>query len=76
MTIAKVEALVRNITLHRRLPFTCLTVSAAAHAWRIDVRDEAGATLSLTVAGSRPLELRAAILQHLEAALEDAAATR
>ena len=76
MTVAKVEALVRNIMLHRRLPFTCLTVSAAANAWHIDVRDQTGATLSMIVAGGRPLEIRSAILQHLEAALEDAAAAR
>ena len=76
MTIAEVEALVRNIVLHRRLPFTCLTVSAAANAWRIDVRDATGATVSMTVAAGRPLEIRSAILQRLEAALEDAAAAR
>lgn len=74
MTTAKVEALMRNIILHRRLPFTCLAVAAAGKAWQIDVRDEAGATLTITVDGGPPLEIRSAILEHLETALEDAAA--
>lgn len=76
MTVAKVEALVRNIILHRRLPFTFLSVLAAANAWQIDVRDAAGATLSITVTGGRPLDLRSAILANLETAVEDAAAAR
>jgi hypothetical protein len=74
MTTAKLEALMRNIILHRRLPFTFHSVSAAsANAWHIVVCDDAGATLSLTVPAGRPLDIRSAIQEHLETAVEDAA---
>lgn len=73
MTTAKLEALLRNIILHRRLPFTFHSVSAAAGAWQIVVCDDAGATLSLTVPAGRPLEIRSAIQERLETAVEDAA---
>jgi hypothetical protein len=73
MTTAKLEALMRNIILHRRLPFTFHSVSAVADAWHIVVCDDAGATLSLTVAAGRPLDIRSAIQERLETAVEDAA---
>ena len=44
MTTAKLEALMRNIILHRRLPFTFQSVSAAANDWHIVVCDASGAT--------------------------------
>lgn len=72
MTVTKLEALMRNIILHRRLPFTFHSVSAAANAWHIVVRDEAGATLSMTVPTGRPLDIRSAIQERLETAVEDA----
>ena len=73
MTTAKLEALMRNIIQHRRLPFTFHSVSAATNAWHIVVCDAAGATLSLTVPAGRPLEIRNAIQDRLETAVEDAA---
>ncbi len=73
MTATKLEALMRNIILHRRLPFTFHSVSAAANGWHIVVSDDAGATLSLTVPAGRPLEIRNAIRERLETAVEDAA---
>jgi hypothetical protein len=73
MTTAKLEALMRNIILHRRLPFRFHSVSAAANAWQIVVCDNAGAKLSLTVPAGRPLDIRSAIQERLETAVEDAA---
>jgi hypothetical protein len=73
MITAQLEALLRNVILHRRLPFTFHSVSAAADAWQIVVCDDAGATRSLTVPAGRPLDIRRAIEEQLEAALEDAA---
>ena len=73
MTTASLEALMRNIILHRRLPFTFHSVSALAGAWHIVVCDVAGATLSLTVPAGRPIEIRSAIQDRLETAVEDAA---
>jgi len=73
MTTAKLEALLRNIILHRRLPFRFHSVSEAANAWQIVVCDHAGATLSLHVPAGRPLDIRSAIQERLETAVEDAA---
>ena len=73
MTTASLEALMRNLIVHRRLPFTFHSVSAAAGAWHIVVRDIAGATLSLTVPAGRPMDIRSAIQDRLETAVEDAA---
>lgn len=73
MTTASLEALMRNIILHRQLPFTFHSVSAAVNAWHIVVCDRAGATLALTVPAGRPLEIRSAIQDRLETAVEDAA---
>ena len=73
MTTAKLEALMRNIILHRRLPFTFHSVSAAANAWDIVVCDATGATVSLTVPAGRPIDIRSAIQDRLETAVEDAA---
>lgn len=76
MTTAKLEALTRNLILHRRLPFTFHSVSAASDAWHIVVCDDTGAKLTLTVPAGRPLDIRSAIQERLEAAVEDAAALR
>ena len=73
MTTAQLEALTRNVIVHRRLPFTFHSLSAAANAWHIVVCDDAGATLSLTVPTGRPLDVRRAIQERLETAAEDAA---
>ena len=73
MTTASLEALMRNIIRHRRLPFTLHSVSGAVDAWHIVVRDTAGAMMSLTVAAGRPIDIRSAIQERLETAVEDAA---
>jgi hypothetical protein len=73
MTTASLEALLRNIILHRQLPFTFHSVSAAANAWHIVVYDAAGASVTLTVPAGRPLDIRNAIQERLETAVEDAA---
>ena len=73
MTTASLEALMRNIILHRQLPFTFHSVSAAVGAWHIVVWDDAGGTLALTVPAGRPVDVRSAIQARLETAVEDAA---
>lgn len=72
MTTAKLEALLRNIIQHRRLPFSFHSVSAATNGWHIVVCDADGATLLLTVPAGRPLDVRNAIQERLETAVEDA----
>jgi hypothetical protein len=71
MTAVQVEALTRNILLHPRLPFTFLSLSAVPNGWHIAVCDAAGATHSLTVSVGRPLDMRRAIQERLEMAVED-----
>jgi hypothetical protein len=73
MTTASLEALMRNIILHRQLPFTFHSVSAAVNAWHIVVHDAAGASVTLTVPAGRPIDIRNAIQERLETAVEDAA---
>ena len=73
MTTASLEALTRNIILHRQLPFTFQSVSAAVDTWHIVVRDHAGAMLTLSVPAGRPIDIRSAIQDRLETAVEDAA---
>jgi len=73
MTTAQVEALMRNVIAHRRLPFTFQSVSATVNAWHIVVCDDTGAALSLAVPAGRPLDVRSAIEERLETAVEDAA---
>ena len=73
MTTAQLEVLLRNVIVHRRLPFTVHSVSAAATDWHIVVCDDAGAMLSLSVPDGRPLDVRRAIQERLETAVEDAA---
>ena len=73
MTTASLEALMRNLILHRRLPFTFHSVSAVVGAWHFVVCDTDGATLSLTVPVGRPMDVRNAIQDRLETAVEDAA---
>ena len=73
MTTASLEALLRNIILHRQLPFSVQSVSPAVNGWHIVVCDDAGATLSLTVPAGRPMDIRTAFQERLESAVEDAA---
>jgi hypothetical protein len=73
MTTAKLEALMRNLILHRRLPFTLHSVAAGDNAWHVVVLDDTGAKLTMTVPGGRPLDIRSAIQERLEAAVEEAA---
>ena len=73
MTTASLEALMRNILVHRRLPFTFHSVSAAVDAWDFVVCDAAGATLLLRVPAGRPVDIRSAIQDRLETAVDDAA---
>ena len=72
MTAASLEALLRNIILHRQLPFTFQSVAPAANGWHIVVCDQAGATLSLIVPSGSPMAVRSAFQNHLETAVEDA----
>ena len=66
MNSAKIEALVRNIILHRRLPFAMRSVAASPEGWDIEVDASAGGILAFTVPSGRPLAIRVAIQEQLE----------
>jgi hypothetical protein len=70
MNSTKIEALVRNIILHRRLPFAMRSVAASAHGWDIEVDASAGGILAFSVPSGRPLAIRVAIQEQLEAQVE------
>jgi len=67
---SKIEALVRNIILQRRLPFAMRSVAASPAGWDIEVDETSGGIRAFTVASGRPLAIRFAIQEHLEAELE------
>jgi hypothetical protein len=69
MNSTKIEALVRNIILHRRLPFAMRSVAASPEGWDIEVDASAGGVLAFTVASGHPLAIRIAIQEQLEAEL-------
>jgi hypothetical protein len=72
MTTAQLEALTRNVLLHPRLPFTFHSLSPSANGWHIVVCDAGGTAHSVTVPVGRPLDIRRAIQERLETAVEDA----
>jgi hypothetical protein len=69
MTSSEMEALVRNVIVHRGLPFNILSVAAATDGWSIVVRGGTGGDVSFTVHGGRPVAMRVSIQESLEAEL-------
>ena len=69
MNNAEVDALVRSVIVHLGLPFEVLSVVESPVGWNIQVRAGTGGVVRFTVLGSRPLALRIAIQEKLEAEL-------
>jgi hypothetical protein len=69
MNTTEVEMLVRSVILQLGLPFAVLSVVGSPAGWHIRVRAGTGGTVSFTVAGGRPLAIRAAVQEKLEAEL-------
>jgi hypothetical protein len=70
MNKAEVDALVRNVIVHLGLPFEVLSVIESPPAgWNIQVRAGTGGVVRFTVYGGRPLAMRVAIQEKLEAEL-------
>jgi len=69
MNATEVAALVRSVIVHAGLPFTVVSAVAGAAGWNIQVRSDTGRLVSFTVLDGRPLAMRLAIQEKLEAEL-------
>jgi hypothetical protein len=70
MNATEVELLVRSVITHMGLPFAVLSVSGSPAGWSIRVRAGTGGIVRFTVVGARPIAMRTAIQEKLEAQLE------
>jgi hypothetical protein len=69
MNTTEVDALVRSVIIDLGLPFAVLSVVESPAGWKILVRAGTGGVVRFTVFGSRPLAMRVAIQEKLEAEL-------
>jgi len=69
MTANEVEELVRSVIVHGGLPFAILSVIESPVGWNIHVRAGTGGVIRFTVFAGRPLSMRVAIQERLEAEL-------
>ncbi len=69
MNTTEVDALVRGVIVHLGLPFAVLSVIQSPAGWNIQVRAGTGGVVRFTVLGGRPLAMRLAIQEKLEAEL-------
>ena len=69
MNTTEVDALVRSVIVHFGLPFAVLSVVESPAGWNIEVRASTGGVVRFTVLGGRPLAMRVAIQEKLEAEL-------
>ena len=70
MNTTEVDALVRSVIVHLGLPFAVLSVVESPAGWNIEVRASTGGVVRFTVLGGRPMAMRVAIQEKLEAELE------
>jgi hypothetical protein len=69
MNTTEVDALVRSVIVHLGLPFAVLSVIESPTGWNIQVRAGTEGVVRFTVLDGRPLAMRSAIQEKLEAAL-------
>ena len=69
MNTTQVDAIVRDVIVHLGLPFAVLSIDESPAGWNIVVRAGTGGLVRFGVAGGRPLAVRVAIQEHLEAEL-------
>ena len=67
MNTTEVDALVRSVIVHLGLPFTVLSVVESPAGWNIKVCAGTGGVVRFTVLDGRPLAMRVAIQEKLEA---------
>ena len=69
MNTTEVDALVRSVIIHLGLPFAVLSVVESPAGWNIQVRAGTGGVVRLNIPTGRPLSMRIAIQEKLEAEL-------
>lgn len=69
MNISEVELLVRGVIVHRGLPFALMSVTGGQDGWTVVVRGERGEVVRFGLSGDRPVAMRVAIQEKLEAEL-------
>ena len=69
MNTTDVDALVRNVIVHLGLPFAVLSVVESPTGWNIQVRAGTGGIVRFGILAGRPLAMRIAIQEKLEAEL-------
>jgi hypothetical protein len=67
MNTTGVERLVRDVIVHLGLPFTLLAVIESSVGWNVQVRAATGGLVSFALPSGRPVAMRIAIQDHLEA---------
>lgn len=67
MTSEALAEIVRSVIVERGLPFDLLTVAASPFGWEMRLRSHARNIVSVTVPDGRPLAVRVAIQERLEA---------
>jgi hypothetical protein len=69
MNTSEVDALVRSVIVHLGLPFAVLSVIESPAGWNIQVRAGTEGVVRFTVNDGRPIAMRSAIQEKLEAEL-------
>ena len=69
MSTTEVDALVRSVIVHLGLPFAVLSVVKSPAGWNIQVRAGTGGVVRFSIPAGRPLAMRIAIQEKLEAEL-------
>jgi hypothetical protein len=69
MNATEVDALVRSVIVHLGLPFAVLSVVESPAKWNIEVRAATGGVVRFSIPAGRPLAMRIAIQEQLEAEL-------
>jgi hypothetical protein len=67
MNTTEVDTMVRDVIVHLGLPFTVLSVVASPEGWNIQVRGATGQLVRFALHNGRPVAMRVAIQQTLEA---------
>jgi hypothetical protein len=67
MNTTEIDRLVRDVIVHFGLPFTVLSVIESRAGWNIQVRAGMGGLVSFALPRGRPIAMRIAIQEKLEA---------
>ena len=69
MNTTEVDPLVRSVIVHLGLPFAVVSIVESPAGWNIQVRAGTGGMVRFNIPAGRPLAMRIAIQEKLEAEL-------